>query len=136
VEGEVLRIDGDEDLLHRVVVNLVLNGVQAAGPGARVRVSVRRARAHELPPGVNLDDPVLMEVTDNGPGVAEELRERVFDPFVSGRVGGSGLGLAIVQRAVQAHRGFVMFDSPAGRGTTFSVMLPGRVAAVPVGAGA
>jgi two-component system sensor histidine kinase PilS (NtrC family) len=136
VQGEVLLIDGDEDLLHRVVVNLVLNGVQAAGPGARVRVSVRRARADELPPGVTLDDPVLLEVSDNGPGVAEELRERVFDPFVSGRVGGSGLGLAIVQRAVQAHRGFVMFESPAGGGTTFSVMLPGRVAAVPVGAGA
>jgi len=133
VEGEVLRIDGDEDLLHRVVVNLVLNGVQAAGQGARVRVSVRRARAGEVPPGVSLDDPVLLEVTDNGPGVAEEIRERIFDPFVSGRVGGSGLGLAIVQRAVQAHRGFVMFDSPTGRGTIFSVMLPGRVAPAPVG---
>lgn len=134
VEGEVLRIEGDEDLLHRVVVNLVLNGVQAAGEGGRVRVIVRRARADEVPPGVMLEDPVLLAVTDNGPGVAEEIRERVFDPFVSGRVGGSGLGLAIVQRAVQAHRGFVVFDSPAGRGTTFSVVLPGRAAQASVGA--
>ena len=134
VEGELLRIEGDEDLLHRVVVNLVLNGVQAAGPGARVRVSLRRARADDIPPGVTLEDPVLLAVTDNGPGVAEEIRERVFDPFVSGRVGGSGLGLAIVQRAVQAHRGFVVFDSPAGRGTTFSVVLPGRAATATVGA--
>ncbi|MBI2535638.1 MAG: PAS domain S-box protein [Gemmatimonadetes bacterium] len=134
VEGEVLRIEGDEDLLHRVVVNLVLNGVQAAGEGGRVRVCVRRARGVDIPPGVTLDDPVVVEVTDNGPGVAEEIRERVFDPFVSGRVGGSGLGLAIVQRAVQAHRGFVLFDSPAGRGTTFSVVLPGRAAQASAGA--
>jgi len=134
VEGEALRIEGDEDLLHRVVVNLVLNGVQAAGPGARVRVAVRRARGDEIPPGVTLDEPVLLQVSDNGPGVAHELRERVFDPFVSGRVGGSGLGLAIVQRAVQAHRGFVVFDSPSGRGTTFSVVLPGRAAPTAVGA--
>ncbi len=134
VEGEALRIEGDEDLLHRVVVNLVLNGVQAAGEGARVRVAVRRVRDKDIPPGVTLDDPVLLTVTDNGPGVAEELRERVFDPFVSGRVGGSGLGLAIVQRAVQAHRGFVMFDSAAGQGAAFSVVLPRRAAQAAVGA--
>ena len=129
VEGEPLRIEGDEDLLHRIVVNLVLNGVQAAGEGARVRVVVRRAGSAEIPYGVELEDPVALTVEDNGPGVAEEIRERVFDPFVSGRVGGSGLGLAIVQRAVQAHRGFVVFDSSPDGGTTFSVVFPGRAGA-------
>jgi len=129
VEGEPLRIEGDEDLLHRIVVNLVLNGVQAAGEGARVRVVVRRAGSAEIPYGVDLEDPVALTVEDNGPGVAEEIRERVFDPFVSGRVGGSGLGLAIVQRAVQAHRGFVVFDSSPDGGTTFSVVFPGRAGA-------
>lgn len=131
VEGDALRIEGDEDLLHRVVVNLVLNGVQAAGEGARVRVAVRRARPDEIPYGVALEDPVSLTVADNGPGIAEEIRERVFDPFVTGRAGGSGLGLAIVQRAVQAHRGFVVFDSTAGAGTTFSVVLPARATPSP-----
>jgi two-component system sensor histidine kinase PilS (NtrC family) len=134
VEGDPLWIEGDEDLLHRVVVNLVLNGVQAAGDGARVRVAVRRARQDEVPYGVELDDPVVLSVQDNGPGVAEELRDRLFNPFVSGRVGGSGLGLAIVHRAVQAHRGLVLFDSSPGAGTTFSVMLPSRTAPAAVGA--
>jgi two-component system sensor histidine kinase PilS (NtrC family) len=134
VEGDSLRIEGDEDLLHRVVVNLVLNGVQAAGDGARVRVVVRRARPDEVPYGVQLDDPVVLTVQDNGPGVAEEIRDRLFSPFVSGRVGGSGLGLAIVQRAVQAHRGFVLFDCSPGAGTTFSVVLPSRAAPAAVGA--
>jgi two-component system sensor histidine kinase PilS (NtrC family) len=125
VEGEPLQLEGDEDLLHRVVVNLVLNGVQAAGDRARVNVVVRRARGGEVPFGVSLEDPVALIVTDNGPGVAEEIRERIFNPFVTARVGGSGLGLAIVQRAVQAHRGLVLFDSPPGGGSTFSVIIPG-----------
>lgn len=134
VEGDPIRMEGDEDLLHRVVVNLVLNGVQAAGDGARVRVVVRRAQPDEVPYGVELEDPVVLSVEDNGPGVAEEIRDRLFSPFVSGRVGGSGLGLAVVQRAVQAHRGFVLFDSSPGAGTVFTVMLPRRAAPAAAGA--
>jgi two-component system sensor histidine kinase PilS (NtrC family) len=137
VEGEPLCIEGDEDLLHRVVVNLVLNAVQATGRGARVVVTVRRAAAEEVPYGVDVEEPVLLAVSDNGPGVAAELRERLFDPFVTGRVGGSGLGLAIVQRAVQAHRGCVFLDdgpTPSRGGATFTVLLPGKAAATASGA--
>jgi two-component system sensor histidine kinase PilS (NtrC family) len=137
VEGEPLCIEGDEDLLHRVVVNLVLNAVQATGRGARVVVTVRRAAAAEVPYGVDVEEPVLLAVSDNGPGVAAELRERLFDPFVTGRVGGSGLGLAIVQRAVQAHRGCVFLDdgpTPSRGGATFTVLLPGKAAATASGA--
>jgi signal transduction histidine kinase len=67
---------------------------------------------------------VLLRVHDNGPGIPSDLRDRLFEPFVSGRPGGSGLGLAIVQRAVQAHRGFVFADSLPGAGATVSVVLP------------
>ncbi len=63
---------------------------------------------------------------DNGPGIPEEIRDRLFDPFVSGRAGGSGLGLAIVQRAVEAHRGLVLVESGPGTGTTFTIFLPAR----------
>ncbi len=124
VAGEPASIEGDEDLLHRVVVNLVLNAVQASGNSAEVRVEVRDARAQELPPGVPLKRPVLLRVADNGPGIPADLMDRLFDPFVSGRAGGSGLGLAIVQRAVEAHRGVVLVESQPGEGTVFSVLLP------------
>lgn len=124
VVGEGARIEGDEDLLHRVVANLVLNAVQAAGAAAKVRVEVRPARPDELPYGVAIEEPALLRVIDNGPGIDPDLRERLFTPFVSGRTGGSGLGLAIVQRAVQAHRGLVLCQSEAGRGTSFTVLLP------------
>ena len=124
VEGAPSELDGDEDLLHRVVANLLLNAVQAAKGVVEVTVSCRPATAAELPPGSGLERAVRLDIRDNGPGIPPEVRERLFEPFVSGRAGGSGLGLSIVQRAVEAHRGLVLVDTGAGRGTTFTIFLP------------
>ncbi|HEV8264995.1 MAG TPA: ATP-binding protein [Gemmatimonadales bacterium] len=124
LEGDPTPMEGDEDLLHRVVSNLVLNAVQAVGQGAAIVVRTGRAAPYELPGGAGIDDPVALRVTDNGPGIPDELKSRLFEPFVTGRVGGTGLGLAIVQRAVEAHRGLVLVDSKLGRGTTFTVYFP------------
>jgi two-component system sensor histidine kinase PilS (NtrC family) len=121
-------VEGDEDLLHRVVFNLVLNAVQASPAIADVRVLVGLAGG-ELPDGVVMDAPRLLRVSDAGPGVSPEVLPRLFEPFVTGRVGGTGLGLAIVQRAVQAHRGLIFCDTVRGRGTNFSVFLPARFSA-------
>ncbi|MCU0620972.1 MAG: ATP-binding protein [Gemmatimonadales bacterium] len=125
VEGESLRIPGDEDLLHRVVANLVLNAVQA-GRGDAIHVVVRcePVAASELPAGAEFESGARLTVRDDGPGIPEEIRDRLFQPFVSRRPGGTGLGLAIVQRAVEAHRGLLFVDSAAGRGTTFTILLP------------
>jgi two-component system sensor histidine kinase PilS (NtrC family) len=117
-------VEGDEDLLHRVVVNLVLNALQASNGKARVALEVREARLSDLPFGVSIDSAVLLQVEDDGPGVPADLKDRLFEPFVSGREGGSGLGLAIVQRAVEAHLGVVFVDSPAAGGTVFRVIIP------------
>ncbi len=123
--GDATSMDGDEDLLHRVVSNLVLNAVQATGQSAQVKVRVGRAKADAaLTRHVGLDDPVALIVQDNGPGIPDALRERLFEPFVTGRVGGTGLGLAIVQRAVDAHRGIVLVESGPGQGTTFTIYFP------------
>ena len=124
-EGAV-TIRGDEDLLHRIVVNLVLNAMQASGGEASVEVDVREIDTSELPGGVSTDMAVVLIVSDDGPGIPEFIREKLFDPFVTGREGGSGLGLAIVQRAVEAHGGLVFVDSEVGVGTTFSVFLPSK----------
>lgn len=126
VDGVSVTVEGDEDLLHRVVLNLVLNALQASDGKARVTVQVRQATPEDLPQGVNLGPAVLLRVADDGPGVPKELRDRLFEPFVSGRSGGSGLGLAIVQRAVLAHRGVVLVDTPKAGGTIFSVVIPSR----------
>lgn len=124
LEGGPAPMEGDEDLLHRVVSNLVLNAVQATGKGARIVVRTERVTPSALPSGAGIENPVVLRISDNGPGIPEDVRERLFEPFVTGRVGGTGLGLAIVQRAVEAHRGLVMVDSPAGAGTTFTVFFP------------
>jgi two-component system sensor histidine kinase PilS (NtrC family) len=129
IEGEHTLLEGDEDLLHRVVANLVLNAVQAARGPIKVTVSVSVAQASEIPHGTDLEHAIRLQVRDNGPGIPEEVRERLFQPFVSGRSGGSGLGLAIVQRAVEAHRGLVLVDSGPGSGTTFTIFLPAKMVA-------
>jgi signal transduction histidine kinase len=126
VTGSRIVLDGDEDLLHRVVANLLLNAVQAARGPTLVSVTTRPARPADLPVGSSIEQPVCLEVKDNGPGIPEELRDRLFDPFVTGRVGGTGLGLAIVQRAVEAHRGLVLVDTGPGSGTTFTIFFPAR----------
>ncbi len=122
--GGPTPMEGDEDLLHRVVSNLVLNAVQASGRGAHVTVRTGRPPVQELPGGAGIENPVSLAVSDNGPGIPDHLRARLFEPFVTGRTGGTGLGLAIVQRAVEAHRGLVLVDSAPAQGTTFTVYFP------------
>jgi two-component system sensor histidine kinase PilS (NtrC family) len=124
LEGGATPMEGDEDLLHRVVSNLVLNAVQASGKNAHVTVRTGRPGTHDMPVGASIENPVALTGADNGPGVPDSVRGRIFEPFVTGRVGGTGLGLAIVQRAVEAHRGLVLMDTEAGRGTTFTVYFP------------
>jgi two-component system sensor histidine kinase PilS (NtrC family) len=123
-----IQVDGDRDLLHRAVFNLILNAVQQSGPEGRVSVDVARVEAAELPSSVQLDAPVRLRVTDSGPGVREEDAQRVFDPFYSTRAGGTGLGLALVHRAVEAHQGAILVDGAEGSGACFTVYLPAHLA--------
>jgi PAS domain S-box-containing protein len=126
VRGGRAMMDGDEDLLHRVVANLLLNAVQAGNGKVRVVAVTGPAHMSDLPAGCVMTNPVRLEIKDNGPGIPDEVRDRIFEPFVTGRVGGTGLGLAIVQRAVEAHRGLVLVDSIPARGTTFTIFFPAR----------
>ena len=132
---EPLLIDGDEDLLHRAVFNLALNAVQATPAGGRVSVEVAPAEPEQLPAGVTFEQgAVVLRVTDTGPGIPAEIRDRLFDPFFTTKPGGSGLGLPVVHRAIEAHRGLVFVDgNGAGGGTRFTVLLP-RVQFEPGGA--
>jgi two-component system, NtrC family, sensor histidine kinase PilS len=129
VEGGRTILEADEDLLHRVIANLVLNAVQAAHGPIRITVTMAAVHGADVPHGTNFEHAVRLQIRDNGPGIPEEIRERLFQPFVSGRPGGSGLGLAIVQRAVEAHHGLVSVESAAGTGTIFTVFLPAKMIA-------
>jgi two-component system sensor histidine kinase PilS (NtrC family) len=123
VTGEPLMIEADPDLIHRIATNLLLNAAQALNGSGTIHATVDRSPVGEAPSSA-VDRPIRLMISDDGPGIPEQIRDRLFEPFVSGRPGGSGLGLAIVQRAVSAHRGIILVDSAAGRGTTFSIFLP------------
>jgi two-component system, OmpR family, sensor kinase len=115
--GEV-TIRGVADDLHRLAANLIENALLHTPPGTPVTVSVRRE-----------GDTARLEVADRGPGVPDELRERVFERFASrsgdrSRTGGSGLGLAIVKAVADAHGGRVELLEAAGGGARFVVTLP------------
>jgi len=104
----------DPEQLHQVALNLVLNALQILPAGGHVAVRTVRAAGGR----------VGFEVSDDGPGIPPELRERIFTPFFSRREGGTGLGLALVRRMVQAHAGTVTVESEPGGSTTFRVELP------------
>jgi len=130
VRGEPIEIEADEDLLHRICTNLILNAAQAMSGAGRIEVMVDQPPPGELSgpggAGADLEFPIRLRVRDDGPGIDPDLMPRLFEPFVSGRPGGSGLGLAIVQRAVVAHRGVATVESAAGEGTTFTILLNGK----------
>lgn len=119
---------GDPELLHRTLLNLVLNAVQVgdAGSPVRVRVVADALRPDLVPAGVALGHPVRIRVMDDGPGIAPRDLPRIFDPFYTRRKGGSGLGLSIAHRAVQAHGGALIATSNPGEGATFAMVLPRR----------
>jgi two-component system, NtrC family, sensor histidine kinase PilS len=120
---EALHVEGDRDLLHRAVFNLVLNAVQHAGPAGLVTVELEQP-PDLVPVGVAFHAPVCLVVRDSGPGVRPEDLPRVFDPFFTRRSGGTGLGLAMVHRAVEAHGGTVLADGAPAGGARFTIYLP------------
>ena len=123
-----LIVDGDHDLLHRAIFNLVLNAVQHSNGGGSVSVDLARAYEPDLPASVHLDAPVRLTVRDSGPGIEEKDVSHLFDPFYTKRDGGTGLGLAMVHRAVEAHSGAILVDGGLGSGAQFTVYLPAHVA--------
>jgi signal transduction histidine kinase len=106
-------VHADAQSLEHLVLNLVLNAVEATSRQGVIEVDVRRG------------DEVVLTVTDDGPGIDPALRERIFEPFFTTRpVGGTGLGLAVVREVVERHGGTVRVLDAAPRGTTFEVRLP------------
>jgi two-component system, NtrC family, nitrogen regulation sensor histidine kinase GlnL len=114
------EMSGDREQLIQAVLNIVRNAAQAGSRTVLLRTRVLRQvtilrHRHRLA--------LELQVVDDGPGVPEEIQDRIFNPLVSGREGGTGLGLSLAQTFVQYHQGVVEFESRPGR-TTFRILLP------------
>ena len=103
----------DIELMKQVLMNIILNAIQAAPQGSEVRVTCAESAGA-----------AVIEVHDDGPGISREDAERIFDPFFSTKDRGTGLGLAISARIMEAHRGSIRVESGPGRGTSFLLSLP------------
>jgi signal transduction histidine kinase len=110
--------------MRQVILNLLLNAMDAAGDGGRVRVDVKQADSDNEPTQAGSVREVEIQVADNGPGVPDEMKERIFEPFVSSKKLGMGLGLAVSQRIVEAHGGQITVTDDPGVGARFTVKLP------------
>jgi signal transduction histidine kinase len=108
----------DPRKLERALYNLLLNACEAVPQtGGKVDVTVGET-----------EDSISIQVSDNGPGIEESIREKLFHPFVSyGKENGTGLGLAVVQKIVQDHGGEVILQRTPDQRTVFTIVLPGRV---------
>ncbi|MBI5912223.1 MAG: nitrogen regulation protein NR(II) [Betaproteobacteria bacterium] len=113
---------GDKEQLIQAVLNIARNAAQALNGEGEIELRTRAARQVTLAKQ-RYKLALELQVIDNGPGIPEESRERIFYPLVSGRDGGSGLGLTLSQTFVQQHHGTIECDSRPGR-TCFTIMLP------------
>ena len=114
------EIVGDREQLIQAALNIARNAAQAGAETISFRtravrqITILRQR-HKLA--------LELQVVDDGPGVPDEIQDRIFNPLVSGREGGTGLGLSLAQTFVQYHQGVVEFESRPGR-TIFRILLP------------
>jgi two-component system sensor histidine kinase PilS (NtrC family) len=112
-------IKGDSQRIRQVFWNLLINACQAMPQGGEITVTAR------VVPGANDDlDWCEIIITDSGQGIAQEDRDRIFNPFFTTKTGGTGLGLSIVYRIIEDHQGTITVDSAPGKGTQFIIRLP------------
>jgi signal transduction histidine kinase len=108
-----IPLHADRDLLQQAILNVVVNGVEAMKNGGRLRIQLRRE-----------GDECCVNISDEGPGITPEIRDKIFHLYFSTKGKGSGIGLAMAYRVVQLHNGTIDFASEPGKGTTFRLRLP------------
>jgi signal transduction histidine kinase len=111
--GKLPDVECDPEQIRQVVLNLCMNAIQATGPGGTIRISLART-----------DAGIETSVADNGPGLAPEISDRLFEPFLTTKPNGTGLGLAVAKQIAENHNGRLSIDSSGSRGATFRLALP------------
>jgi two-component system nitrogen regulation sensor histidine kinase GlnL len=121
-DTSVPLLKGDKEQMIQIVLNIARNAAQAMKGDGHLTLKTRIARQVTLS-RKRYRHALVVEITDTGPGIPEDMREKVFYPLVSGREGGTGLGLTLAQTFVTQHGGTITFESQPGN-TTFTLLLP------------
>ena len=119
-------MEGHRDLLIQAFINMIKNASEVTDKKGELIVKTSYSRGRRLSAGAMrtlLHVPIQVEIIDNGPGISPDIRDHIFDPFVTAKAGGSGLGLAMVASVVADHGGMVEVDSALGR-TVFRINFP------------
>ena len=120
VDQQIPTIELDGERIHEMATNLILNAVDIVDDETGV-VTVETKYVPEK-------NVIHLSVTDNGPGISEEAKEKIFQPFQSTKNKlGTGLGLAIAKKIIEQHKSKIEIDSETGKGTTFRVILPAKI---------
>ena len=107
------EVEHDSDQIHQVMLNLLLNSLQAIEVNGKIAVTVERQ-----------SDKAIIEVADNGRGISPDHLPNIFRPFYTTKGDGTGLGLSLARRIVEDHQGRIEVSSTIGKGTIFAVILP------------
>lgn len=113
VKSDLPEVAASENLLREIVFNLLLNSIEAAGHGGRVLVEAKLS-----------GEAIVASFVDDGPGIESDLKDRIFEPFVTSKSSGTGLGLYIVKRNVEELGGEIGCTSNTDLGTSFTIRLP------------
>lgn len=125
--SETIKIEADADQIRQVLLNLLLNAIDALGEGGRIDIQVSRSACPQHDDRTSSmagENWVSVVVRDNGPGLSPDVMGRVFEPFVSTKETGTGLGLSICRRIVEVHKGFIRATNHPAGGAIFSIFLP------------
>jgi two-component system sensor histidine kinase FlrB len=114
---ESMSVEGNEDAIRQIILNITCNAIRHTATGGSIRVSLRKTQRNSL-------NFALVEVSDTGCGISEEIIERLFEPGFSGSGDTPGLGLAVCKRLMTQHRGRILVTSRVNRGTTFELEFP------------
>jgi len=120
------EVEHDSDQIHQVLLNLLLNALQAIDSKADSRADSREndQNGRIIVAVKRQGEMAIVEVADNGRGIAPDALPNIFRPFFTTKGDGTGLGLSLARRIVEDHRGHIEVHSAAGKGTTFAVVLP------------
>jgi signal transduction histidine kinase len=109
---------GDPEQIRQALVNVIKNAIESAGPDGNVEIRIKAA-------GEDEDKGILIEVSDNGPGISHQDMKRIFQPFFTTKDKGTGLGLSIVKKIMEAHGFGISISSEERAGTVVSLHLKG-----------